>query len=273
MDVLVGALLDEYRTEQARWRRSAAAARIETVRAIVADEPIDRTVAGRRLGYELERFHVGIVVWLEDDNGPGDPARLEAAARSVGAVVGEGRSLIVPAGQRVTWAWAGARERPDAALDALRLDDLPDGVRLAYGEPAAGIAGFRTTHEEALAARTLARTRSPAATVTRYRDVALLGLLTTDVRRARHFVARELRGLSGREESVVRLRDTLLAYFQEGEHLRRTAERLGVHQNTVANRLRQCEQLLGRPLGVRRVELQAALLVAGWLGGTGRDEW
>ena len=40
---------------------------------------------------------------------------------------------------------------------------------------------------------------------------------------------------------------------------RATAKRLGIHQNTVAYRLGQCEDVLGRPIKERRVELEAAL--------------
>ena len=40
-----------------------------------------------------------------------------------------------------------------------------------------------------------------------------------------------------------------------------TAQRLGVHINTISYRLRQCEELLECPVKQRRFELEAALLL------------
>jgi DNA-binding PucR family transcriptional regulator len=47
--------------------------------------------------------------------------------------------------------------------------------------------------------------------------------------------------------------------MEENDRRDRTAVRLGVHANTVAYRLRQCEDLLDRSIRERRFELEAAL--------------
>ena len=45
-----------------------------------------------------------------------------------------------------------------------------------------------------------------------------------------------------------------------------TAQRLGAHINTISYRLRQCEELLERPVKQRRFELEAALLLRDRIG-------
>ena len=58
--------------------------------------------------------------------------------------------------------------------------------------------------------------------------------------------------------SLARLRETLLAWLTMGSH-GSAAAMLGVHENTVRNRLRAAEELLGVPLTGRRTELMVAL--------------
>ena len=53
-------LVEEYGTERERLARGAAQLRQETVRAVLAGEPIDEELAVRRLGYELRRHHVAL---------------------------------------------------------------------------------------------------------------------------------------------------------------------------------------------------------------------
>jgi DNA-binding PucR family transcriptional regulator len=52
---------------------------------------------------------------------------------------------------------------------------------------------------------------------------------------------------------------TLETFLSEGSNLARTSRLLGVHENTVAYRLHRAEELLGRPLEDRQLELQSAL--------------
>jgi DNA-binding PucR family transcriptional regulator len=110
--------------------------------------------------------------------------------------------------------------------------------------------------------RRLARlSKHRAGSVTRWGSVAVLGLLSADVERAREFVSRELGPLDADDDAMARLRATLAVYFREGDVIAATAQRLGVHINTISYRLRQCEELLERPVKQRRFELEAALLL------------
>jgi hypothetical protein len=56
----------------------------------------------------------------------------------------------------------------------------------------------------------------------------------------------------------VRLRETLLTWLATGSHVS-AAALLGVHENTIRNRVHQAEELLGVALHQRRIELQVAL--------------
>jgi hypothetical protein len=60
-------------------------------------------------------------------------------------------------------------------------------------------------------------------------------------------VSRELGPLDADDDPIARLRETLAVYFREGDVIAATAQRLGVHINTISYRLRQCEELLERP--------------------------
>ena len=73
---------------------------------------------------------------------------------------------------------------------------------------------------------------------------------------------RELGRLASTDETTCRLAATLRTYLDESGSRGRTAKRLHVHENTVAYRIRQAEELLGRSLDKRTLELRAALALA-----------
>ncbi|WP_442940227.1 helix-turn-helix domain-containing protein [Nocardioides sp. B-3] len=78
-------------------------------------------------------------------------------------------------------------------------------------------------------------------------------------RPARSFVAAELGGLSvqGRREDEER--SAVLAVLDAQGGLAAAAERLGIHRNTVLQRLRRAEERRGSPATSRVAELHAAL--------------
>jgi DNA-binding PucR family transcriptional regulator len=92
--------------------------------------------------------------------------------------------------------------------------------------------------------------------------VALASLITSDAGQAGRFVREELGPVADDSDQMRRLRATLTTFLDEGMRPVRAARRLGIHQNTVLYRIRQAEELLGRPLTERRLELEAALRLA-----------
>jgi DNA-binding PucR family transcriptional regulator len=264
---------ETYARERERWLRTAAAVRTETIDAILAAREIDAASASLRLGYELEREHVAIVGWYDvAEEGRDTIAALEGVIGDLAARLGEDAPLIEPLGLLAVAAWVGGRSGFDGALldDPLFDSSRAPGARLALGEPARGVAGFRDSHREALHVRRVATlARRPPGTVTRYREVALSALATVDLPQARAFVERELIGLVGVDELSERLLVTLRIFLEEGASHSRAAKRLGIHENTVRYRINQAEELLGRGTGERTLELRVALGLLAVVDGSG----
>jgi hypothetical protein len=266
---------EEYTDERERGLRGREQRRVQLVR-----EALDgRDVAGDTLGYDLDGVeHVGVIAWGHE---AADCVR--ELARGL-----DRRLLIVGAAEETWWAWLGARERggggagaragglggaaaadlapaPDERLDrALARLRPPHGGRLAVGAPASHREGFRRTHRQAVAAQRAGAHSLEA--VVRYEDVALESLAATDQAAARECVALELRGLDGGGDArSARLRETLRAWFACGQNAAATAALLGVHEQTVAHRLRAVEERTGRTVATRRAELETALRLRRYL--------
>ena len=133
----------------------------------------------------------------------------------------------------------------------------------ACGLPGAGIGGFRKSHEQAMHARRVARLAdSPSGVIVTYDEVALTAIATADLEQAREFAHRELGGLGDSSDDARRLAVTVRIYLEEGASARRAAARLHVHENTIKNRIRTAEELLGHPVTTRVAELLLALRIA-----------
>jgi DNA-binding PucR family transcriptional regulator len=98
--------------------------------------------------------------------------------------------------------------------------------------------------------------------VTAYRDVSLAALASADLEQARHFVGRELGPLAADDDYTVKLAATLRVYLEERSSPRRTAQRLGVHENTIVKRIHTARELLNRPVDTRISELLVGLRLA-----------
>ena len=208
-----------------------------------------------------------MVIALEE--GRNTLAVLEAAIRDIAAAIGTQHPLVQPLGTLSVAAWVSTKgDVPSRVLDELRFRTATSpGVRVAIGEPALGIAGFRASHLEALEAQRIARLAGHReGTVTRYNDISLRSLATADLDHACTFVARELGQLASRDETTRRLAATVRTYLDENGSRGRTAKRLSIHDNTVAYRLRQAEELLGRSVEKRTLELRVALALAELVG-------
>ena len=168
------------------------------------------------------------------------------------AAVGGPGALIVPMDAGIVAGWTQPEALAPAAAEA--------PARVALGDPGEGIDGFRTSHVQALEARRVARLGDLPGPV-HYADVALAGLLTKDLDQARAFATRELGDLAGADATAERLAGTVLTVLESQGSPRRAAQLLGVHENTVAKRLRAAERLLGRGIDERPSELLAALVI------------
>jgi DNA-binding PucR family transcriptional regulator len=116
------------------------------------------------------------------------------------------------------------------------------------------------------AARVAALAGDSATAVTSYERVELVSLLASDLPRARRFVAAQLGPLASTSEPAARLRETVLAFLVAGGSATHAAKELYVHQNTVTNRVKRAEELMGRRVNHSPVELVCALELAAALG-------
>lgn len=265
VDRISEALIGIYREERKLWGQRTDAARAAQVRAVLSDASVDETTAEIMTGVAMHRWHVGAVLWL--GRGQRDVIRrMEDVTRALHDAGGP-PVLIVPADAHTLWAWYSARSEEAARhLDLSSVLERCPEVRLALGEPARRLQGFRTTHGEALRAQAVANTAVPPRRETRFAQVRLSALLSENIEDLRSWVDRALGGLVTDEEATGRLRDTLRTYLETGGNSVETAERLHVHRNTVRYRVRRAEEVRGRPLDEDRIDLEVALVACAQLG-------
>lgn len=250
--------------------RGALARRAETVQAILRGEPMagpNHTEQGsRQLGHNLHRVQTALVLWAAEPS-VDLSEKLESVAVEAAAAVGAPRPLTIRANARTVWAWlATGADPPLAAIRTVPTLRSATQLRVVAGIPAAGVAGFRDSHREALRAQAVVTAMERPAQVTLYAEVEVLSCLSGDDPAMRALVLRELGGLAGSGSATARLRETAQAYLRVGGSARRAAAELGVHKNTVLYRLRQVDELLGHSIDERRLPLEVALLLADTYG-------
>jgi len=251
----LGQLETIYTKERDRWLRGAQARRAELVHALLAGETVDRERATAGLGYDLRRQHTALVLWTQLPDALGV---LEEAVSELARAAGGGATLTLSAGPSTLWAWIAT----DAELPRRDFESA-QAVYVAAGRRARGVDGFRTSHLQAQ----LVRREMPAGVrLATFGDVGLACLMTGEPELMRRLVADELGGLAQRDPNVARLRETARVYLACGANAREAAERLHMHKNTVHYRLARAEELRGRPIGERRLELEVALNLAHTLG-------
>jgi hypothetical protein len=261
IDRVSGVLVDEFGTEQEQMLRSAEQLRADTAREILRGDPIDTEAASRRLGYELRRHHVAMRV----SSGASEVEGLERAIGEAAGALAGGEPLVVASGAARFDVWCGSFE--PLMTEALERYEPPPRVLVACGKPGEGVAGFRSSYEEAKqAARISALVGDPKPSVMSYARVELVSLLASDLPRARVFVAGQLGRLAAKGGTAERLRETVLAFLVSGGSPTRVAEELFVHKNTVTERIKRAEEMLGHGVNESPVELEAALTLAAGLG-------
>jgi DNA-binding PucR family transcriptional regulator len=253
----------EYVAELDRMQNRVRAARTDAVRGLIAGDQIDLGRAERALSHRLSAWQTGFVCWTDRDDV--DLARVGAA---VGAYFGSPHPLLVPDGAQTLWGWVSSTRAPGAASGDLEplAHQIPKTVQISIGTPAQGPGGFRDSHAQAQRGRRIVELSGRGAPVTSYADIALVDTMSGDLELARAFVATELGALAvnGRREEEER--QTLLAVLDAQGGLAAAAEELGVHRNTVLQRMRRAEERRGRPATERVADLHAALQLVHVLG-------
>jgi hypothetical protein len=240
---LVAAVTEEHRRESSAVMRSVGERRADRVERLLAAELTDAA----DLGYDFHAHHLALV---------GGSADLEAPLRVLAARL-DRRLLVVRRETHLTWAWLGG-SRP-INLDAVSkhlAEAFAGSGPLAWGEPGESLCGWRLSHQQALAAMRIARLDG---SLVRYRDsVVIASLLADDLARSslQELFLTPLERSRDRGELA---KKTLRAYFAAERNASSAAMALGVSRQTVTKRLRVIEELLGRPVGLRNMELEAVL--------------
>ena len=263
---LVGA---RYDLERQSWLRQQDAVRAERIADLLAGRIGDRGEVEAALGYRLTGRHLGVILWdSATPDGTGSLRLQRVVARWGRQLDCRYQPLIVSPDQSTVWAWLPVRADTDHAqtLTGL-LEEAGATLRGAVGEAAPGPEGFARTHRRAAAAQSVALAAGRSgAIVTAYAEVSGLSFLCQDLIRAREWVQESLGPLAADDQAHARLRESVGAFLETGGSLTAAAERLGCHKNTVQYRIRRSEELLGRSVRERRVDLELALLACHWLG-------
>jgi DNA-binding PucR family transcriptional regulator len=258
-----------YTRERENWLRNRSAARAGRIRGLLSGARIDVTATEATLGYRLRQYHVGLVCWSADARAAVDNiTRLEHAISHVaGKTACGGDPLFLPRDESSSWAWLplGIRDTFDAA--GASTADVDDDIYFAFGDAARGTAGFRLTHQQAIAAQAVALAAgSPPPRAIAFGEVAPVAMMLGSPDLLRAWVLATLGGLATDDEQHARLRDTLLVFLQTGGSYKTTAERLTLHKNTVQYRIRKAEENLGRPVSENGHDVELALQAGNWLG-------
>jgi hypothetical protein len=237
--------------------------RRELVAALLDEEPtaLGEAAEEELLGYRLRRS-THIALWFESD----DARRITRALATLRAQTSASGSLLVRGDGGSWYGWLGYLGTVRAGvLGDLRRAAAATGELVTLGDPRGGRDGFRSSHESARRTAVLRGTLHSAATCLSAHELRLETLLLESPDSAHRFVTDELGSLAADTDRAGRTRDTLLAWLASGSQAQAAVE-LGVHENTVRQRIRYAAEELGTGPSQRRTELLVALRLRAALG-------
>jgi hypothetical protein len=269
IDQISEEMVTAYTQERENWLRNCSAARAARIRDLLSGQRVNVSATEATLGYRLRQYHVGVVCWTGNESIAVDNiTRLERAVSHVAAQTACGADpLFLPRDESSAWAWLplGIRDRFEATT-AGTADSAGAGIHVAFGDAVKGTAGFRLTHQQALAAQAVALASGSPPRVVTYNEVAPVAMMLGSPGLLRAWVLSTLGPLATDDEHHTRLRETLLAFLQSAGSYKATAERLVLHKNTVQYRIHKAEESLGRPVADDRHDVELALQASHWLG-------
>jgi hypothetical protein len=257
-----------YARERENWLRNRSAAQAARIRDLLSGQLINVAATEATLGYRLRQQHLGVVCWTSNEAIAVDNiTRLDRAISHIAAQTAAGADpVFLPRDESSAWAWLplGIRDRFDPA--AAGAADLDGDLHVAFGDVVQGVAGFRLTHRQALAAQAVALAGGSPPRVVSYAEVAPVAMMLGSEELLRAWVLTTLGQLATDDDQHARLRETLLVFLDTGGSYKATAERLTLHKNSVQYRIRRAEESLGHPVGDNRHDVELALQAGRWLG-------
>jgi hypothetical protein len=232
----------------------------EQRRARLADQLLDGTMGDpgadveRFLGYGFAHHHVAGV--LDTHDRAEDTKLAEELKRASRAA----ELLVLDRGAAPTELWLGLRcPLTPAIRAALESRAASAGRRIAFGDVAQGLRGFRSSMSTARNTATIqAMLGENAPQVLWAEDVRVEALALGNPDGAQALVGTVLGTAIERGLLTPRVRETLDAWLVTGSYVG-AAALLGVHEQTVRQRLHRLEEALGQSLNGRRTELHVAL--------------
>jgi hypothetical protein len=208
----------------------------------------------RFIGYAFAHHHLAAVLDRGDRSDDQQLAEeLKRASRAKDLLVLDGNGAP-------TQLWLALRGpiSPEIHL-ALESRTASTGRRIAFGEIKPGLEGFRGSASSARdAAKVQELLSDNAPQVIWAEDVLIEMLALNSPERARALVSSVLGTVLDRGLLTTRVRETLEAWLVSGSYVGAAAT-LGVHEQTVRQRLHQLEDALGHSLHDRRTDLHVAL--------------
>jgi hypothetical protein len=221
---------------------------------LIEDLPLTEADAASMLHYEVGEHHIAVIA---SATAAADVAHVANALLNASGASGW---ISLSISVDTVAIWLSHPEGWDAVrLARLRRALVVHGGVATIGDPAQGIPGFRRSLKDAQRAERVRHTAGrELPDVLTFREVQLDTLLLSDPRARQRFLRAELGPLAGNSKDSAKLRATLDAWLSSGSNVS-AAAMLDLHEHTVRSHLRRAEQLLGRPLAERRLELQTAL--------------
>lgn len=232
----------------------ADAEAISLIQMIANGAPLADDFAESRLNYRMARWHLGLVMWVDEQD---QVDTLEATVTSLRSGLQHRGFLVARASATSRWVWVSETEAPDVRRVATLLPSSGP-VRVSAGRTGRSLDGFRSSHLDALAGQSLLMRLGSRQAFTEYADVELIDSLTRDRDSARRFVRNTLGPLADADDELQR---SLLVYLQSGFNTTRAAARLYAHRNTVERRVTRANELSRVKVEDNPTYVAAALMV------------
>jgi hypothetical protein len=229
-----------------------------------ADE-VEAVSEATMLGFDLERFRVGVVVGPDERSAAGRSAvdlQLAQAATELSGSLPQTPWGLVESGLVLAVPAASPDEVADLVAGVLARSRTPGSRLIAgIGAPRVGSSGLKASFAEARRALALGSVLNPDKDVHRYDELRVFDLFKED-NTVESFVQEVLHPLLGLDHGrSMQTIETLDVFFTSGMVRKAAAARLQIHPNTLDYRLREIEAALGFPVrfGTAAFKLQLAL--------------
>ena len=259
IDDLVAALATRMEAARQELSSSTHAQRSAAVSLLLEGAPITRARAESQLGYALTGPQLAAIVWTRSTE---DSTPLERAAQVLTRAGNVGHRLTVVASLSSLWIWLPTRDIEMTEEVDRELSKIPT-VHVALGRPGLDLAGFRSSHLEALSVQRFSDRLSSPHQVARYEDVQLAALMTADTQQADDFIRETLGDFAHADAEAI---ETLFTWIALRCSSVKAAEKLHSHRNTVIRKVAAADQLLPRPLSDNFIAVAAALELLRWQG-------